>query len=369
MGENRENCVLCGSKIVHKYTTQMPVFMGTIQNIINYKISPYTICECENCGEVMIKELLDLTDVYLSNHNIDVVGDLWTNHYNDFSNFISKDVENKIILEIGDPTAKIASKVENFKKWYIVEPNANMSNDGNIIFIDSFFDNTFNDVKDVDIIIHSHYFEHSYDPNEFLKKCNEILKEDGIMFISVPDMENLLNNEKSIASILHFEHTFYLNKEVITYLLNKNGFSIESEKNYKNHSIFYKIKKTNKLIKDIKLKISSKFDIIWDKTLTNINVINDILGNINHNNVYIFGAHVTTQFYLYNGINEKKINGVLDNSKNKNNKILYGTNKVVYSPEIIRDMNECVVICSHTGPYYNEISNQLKSLNKKIDVI
>jgi hypothetical protein len=46
MSENRENCVLCGSKIVLKYTTQLPVFMGTIQNIINYKISPYTICEC-----------------------------------------------------------------------------------------------------------------------------------------------------------------------------------------------------------------------------------------------------------------------------------------------------------------------------------
>ena len=41
MGENRENCVLCGSKIVHKYTTQMPVFMGTIQNIINYNNENY----------------------------------------------------------------------------------------------------------------------------------------------------------------------------------------------------------------------------------------------------------------------------------------------------------------------------------------
>jgi hypothetical protein len=224
-------------------------------------------------------------------------------------------------------------------------------------------------VKDVDVIVHSHYFEHSHNPNEFLKKCNEILKDDGTMFISIPDMENLLNNEKSIASMLHFEHTFYLNQEVITYLLNKNGFTIVSEKNYKNHSNFYKIKKTNKLIKDIKLNVSSKIDVNWDKTLTSINIINNKLNHIKHDNIYIFGAHVTTQFYLYNGIDEKKINGILDNSKNKNNQILYGTNKVVFCPDIIKNMDECVVICSHTGPYYGEIFNQLKSLNEKIEVI
>jgi len=369
MVENRKKCVLCDSKIVSKYTTYMPVFMGTTQSKINYKISPYTICECDNCGEIMVKELLDLTYVYLNNHNIDIVGNLWNNHYDKFSNFISKDIENKIILEIGDPIAKIASKMEKFKKWYIVEPNASESNINDVIFINSFFDNSFNNVKEVDVIVHSHYFEHSYNPNQFLKKCNEILKENGVMFISVPNMEHLLNTDKSIASILHFEHTFYLNDEIITYLLNKNGFTIELKENYKNHSIFYKIKKNDKSIKNIKLKVSPKFDTIWDKTLININVINNTLKNTNHNNIYIFGAHATTQFYLYNGIDEKKVKGVLDNSKNKKNQILYGTNKVVNTPDIIQDMNECIVICSHTGPYYDEIYDQLISINKKIEVI
>jgi len=369
MENNREHCVLCGSEIVDKYTTKMPVFMGTIENIFNYKTNSYTICECVKCGEIMIKELLNLKDVYLNNHNIDVVGNLWSNHYNQFSNFILNDIEDKIILEIGDPSAKIASISKKFKKWYIVEPNFNKSNTDNIIFINNFFDNSFDTIKDVDVIIHSHYFEHSYDPNQFLKKCNENLKNDGTMFMSVPNMEYLLNNKKQIASILHFEHTFYLNDEIITYLLNKNGFSIELKENYENHSIFYKIKKTDKSIKNIKLKISSKFNNTWNKTLINIQNINNILKNINHTNIYIYGAHVNTQFYLYNGIDINKIKGIIDNSKSKKNKILYGTNKMVNSPDSIENMDECIVICSHTGVYYNEISQQLKSINKKIKII
>ncbi len=189
------------------------------------------------------------------------------------------------------------------------------------------------------------------------------------MFMSIPNMEYLLNSKKSIASILHFEHTFYLNDEIITYLLNKNGFSIELKENYKNHSIFYKIKKSKKSIKDIKLKISDKFNSIWDRTLTKIQSINNILKNTNHTDIYIYGAHVNTQFYLYNGIDNNKIKGIIDNSKNKKNQILYGTDKVVNTPDIIRNMDECIVICSHTGVYYNEISKQLKKLNKKIEIL
>jgi hypothetical protein len=79
--------------------------------------------------------------------------------------------------------------------------------------------------------------------------------------------------------------------------------------------------------------------------------------------------NVNTQFYLYNGIDINKIKGIIDNSKSKKNKILYGTNKMVNSPDSIENMDECIVICSHTGVYYNEISQQLKSINKKIKII
>jgi SAM-dependent methyltransferase len=369
MKKKLKNCVLCGSDTINKYTTEMPVFMGTIKATSNYKINSYTLCECDTCGEMMIAELLDLNDVYLNNHNTDIVGNIWSNHYNEFSNFILNDIKDKIILEIGDPSAKIANISKEFKKWYIVEPNIEKSDTNNIIFINSFFDDSFDTIKDVDIIIHSHYFEHSNNPNQFLKKCNEILKNDGTMFMSVPNMEYLLDTKKSISCILNFEHTFYLNDEIIDYLLNKNGFSIESKQNYENHSIFYKIKKTSKSIKNIKLNISSKFNTIWDETLINIQNTNNILKNINHTNIYIYGAHVNTQFYLYNGIDSDKIKGIIDNSKKKKNQILYGTDKIVNSPDIIENMDECVVICNHVGIYYDEISKQLKGINKNVKII
>ena len=62
-----------------------------------------------------IKELLDLTDVYLNNHNNDIVGGLWDNHYNEFSDFISKDVENKIILDLWGGKHSLDKETLNYK--------------------------------------------------------------------------------------------------------------------------------------------------------------------------------------------------------------------------------------------------------------
>jgi hypothetical protein len=71
-----------------------------------------------------------------------------------------------------------------------------------------------------------------------------------------------------------------------------------------------------------------------------------------------------TQFYLFNGL-KTSINYVLDNSPNKIGYKLYGTDLMVSSPEIIKE-GKHIVICSHTGVYYDEIVNQLTSINNSV---
>jgi hypothetical protein len=98
----------------------MPIFMGVNKDNRKEEILKMSFFGCLNCGEVQIKELVDLSLLYHDNHNIGVIGKIWENHYIEFSEFIKNDIKNKTILEISDPSAKIAKLSNGFDKWYIV---------------------------------------------------------------------------------------------------------------------------------------------------------------------------------------------------------------------------------------------------------
>lgn len=370
MKKNRKKCVLCGDDTKKLFSFNMPVFMGVNLGNTEEHINEMSFNYCNSCGEVQIDELLDLKVIYQNNHNINVVGKIWEQHYTEFSNFISDSIKDKIVLEISDPSAKIAKLSKNFKYWYIIEPNSQKIKIENVEFIDGFFNDNFNAVNNVDVIIHSHLLEHIHDPINFLKKCNNLLKDDGLMIISVPDMEFLLDNGYSPNNILHFEHTYFLNYEVVELMCESNGFEILEFKKYNNHSNFYKIKKkSNILDKKIKLNISQKFKNNFINHIDNIHSINEKLIKYEDYKIYLFGAHVSSQFYLFNGLDITKLNCIIDNDTNKQNHKLYGVDLYVKNPKIVTEDEKCVVICSHIGIYYDEIVKQITELNKNIVIL
>jgi hypothetical protein len=84
--------------------------------------------------------------------------------------------------------------------------------------------------------------------------------------------------------------------------------------------------------------------------------------------VYVFGAHVFSQALLAFGLNKTKIVGILDNSSDKQNKRLYGTNYKVFSPSVIENQDEVMVILK-ASHYQDEIRSQLKLLNSHAIVL
>jgi hypothetical protein len=180
----------------------------------------------------------------------------------------------------------------------------------------------------------------------------------------------LLDNEFAPNNILHFEHTYFINELVIENLANKCGFIVEESKNYTNHSIFYKLKKTTtKTNENLILNIKTTFENSFKKHNDKILFINELIEEYKkeNNKIYLFGAHVTSQYYLNNGLSNI-IDGLLDNSTSKQGYKLYGSDLIVSSPSIIKG-GKCVVICSHAGVYFNEIVEQLISINKNVIII
>ena len=189
------------------------------------------------------------------------------------------------------------------------------------------------------------------------------------MIFGVPNMQHIANENLSLFLGIFFEHTIFLNVINITYLLKKNGFKIIDIIDYKNHSTIYHVKKTSNIecvpiIQNIDYH-EQFINTINDFSLY-VNHCNNIIKNTNKN-VYLFGASYNSQILLTIGLDRNKINGILDNCKDKQNNYLYGYNLLIHDIEIIKNDN-CIVILK-SGYYSEEIKEQLKTININVEIL
>ena len=91
---------------------------------------------------------------------------------------------------------------------------------------------------------------------------------------------------------------------------------------------------------------------------------------INHKGeIFLFGAHIFSQYLIGFGLSTKKINSILDNSPIKIGKRLYGTKLMVKSPKCLSSSINPLVILK-AGVYNEEIKTDiLTNINSKTKFI
>ena len=369
----RNKCVICSGDLNNIYSlNNVPLTLGCV-DIPIYKYDTLSYSSCNICNTIQLDKLIPLTILYEKSHNFISVGNIWNNYFDLFVENIKDIIYNKIVLEIGCPTGKIANLCNNYNKWYAIEPNININSykDKNIICINKFVDeDIINHVEKIDVIIHSHLFEHIYEPNIFLKTCYELLKADGEMFFGVPNMQYIADNSIAPFFGVFFEHTIFLNNENIIYLLKINNFQLINIYYYQNHSIFFHVKKNTNIDNNC---IIPKINSIsyFNKNITTYNEFivkcTKEISLIENKKIYIFGASYNTQILLAMGLTNLKIDALLDNCIEKQNKYLYGYNLLIKSPAILKD-NDSIVILKN-GVYSNEIYEQIMNINSNTYII
>lgn len=320
---------------------------------------------------IQLRELVPLEVLYSQSHGSGCVGKLWDNHHSSFAAFISR-YSPCGVLEIGGAHGILSRKYHNLKdtKWTIIEPNPTPSEDVRATFIKGFFDENFQFEQPYDAVVHSHVFEHIYDPNLFMQHLANFLSEGKMMFFSVPNMQVML--ERKYTNCINFEHTIFLTEPYIEYLLAKYGFRIDKKEYFlDDHSIFYAT------YRDSKIKPITLSGNLYDKNkklyMDYISYHERLVAELNHKinraggSVYLFGAHIFAQYLVAFGLNTEKIVCILDNDPNKQGKRLYGTDKMVASPKILKDARNPSVIL-RAGVYNDEIKKDiLQNINGNVE--
>ena len=75
--------------------------------------------------------------------------------------------------------------------------------------------------------------------------------------------------------------------------------------------------------------------------------------------VYLFGAHVFSQYLFAFGLETERIAAVLDNAETKQGKRLYGTDLSVLSPKILARCPDEPVVILRAGVYNEEIKRDI----------
>lgn len=361
----RTKDILSGeSDTEHLYTlSDVPVFMGCVDHPQSDDLFADSVWEIGvSTGLVQLKKLIPLDILYKQSHGSGDVGRIWDAHHRSFAAFVSR-YNPKSVLEIGGGHGRLAKLYEEHFQipWTIVEPNPTPEANNNAIWIKGFFDANFISESDYDCYVHSHLFEHLYDPCQFMQDLSTQMDDGDKLIFTLPNMQEML--ERNYTNCLNFEHTFFITEPYIEYLMSKYGFDlVQKEYFMDDHSIFYAAVRSSKvgereLQPDLYLKNKELFLNFIKNHIDMIDNYNEKLGQIS-SPVYLFGAHVFAQFLIQMGLDVTKIVCILDNDKNKQGKRLYGSDLAVVSPKVLRGV-EAPQIILKAGVYNDEIKKDI----------
>lgn len=373
MTTKRNECCICGSANLSelKKISHFPAYMGvTRQPIEDDLFFDQNWGNCDDCGLLQLLELLPLDILYSENHFTEAVGETWNSHHDEFANFISESTRSKV-LEIGGAHGELARRLLRLKKdiqYTFVEPSPGKLPEECKVVVGYIEDHLDLVIKN-DSVAHSHVLEHIYTPAKFISEVAHRMKLDSKMFISYPNIEQLLVTGGTNS--LNFEHTYFLTPNQLEVVCRNSGLELTRASTFRMHSFFWELTKKENISNSLDIpNIQSKnllFESLWQSLKDFVNDCNKKLGKT-HIPTYIFGAHIFSQGLINLGLVTESINGILDNAADKQGKRLYGTTLKVSSPDIIRNLSSVRVILRATH-YQEEIKSQLKALNPAVEIL
>lgn len=367
---SRDHDVILGEKDLEPLFSfkNFPVFMGCVNHPQADDIcADMSFHVSRKSGMIQLNPLLPLDVLYPESHGAGFIGASWEAHHQAFAQFIASYAPESV-LEVGGGHGILSVKYAALKQipWTILEPNPTPIPECRATVLKGFFDAEFTLDSDVGAVVHSHLFEHMYQPLEFLQDLKKFIKVGNKLIFSVPNMKVMV--ERKFTNCLNFEHTIYLSEDYIEYLLASNGFRLEQKTYFRDdHSIFYAAVRDDEL-SDVQLSEALYAQnkrlyldyVAYHQTL--INSINEKTSVAQRRDVYLFGAHVQAQYLIGFGLDLSRVKAVLDNDKNKTGKRLYGTDLTVALPSIVAGADRPLVII-RAGTFTQEIIEQITAIN------
>jgi SAM-dependent methyltransferase len=350
---------------------------------------------CPQSGVVQVTPLIPLEVLYAKGHGSGTTGGIWKAHHEAFASFIEAccDLDGKSVLEIGAgrqrTLARLLGERHPSATWTAVDmeepdPSQDAAPPANCRIVRAIFDADFRlpPGEAVEACVHSHFFEHAYDPLGFMRQVSRLLKPGDWHIFSVPMMVDWM--KRGYGNALYFEHTFLVTPRIVEAFACASGFQIERTEAFNvEHSTFYALKK----VRDPDDDASLSFDDLASLSLeaeANEQILRSYLSTFQESarmleqrldalparaaEVYLFAATANVAYLKASGLDLSRFKAILDNDPTKHGRRLRGTSLLIQSPAaMVHDASPTVVVSD--GPYVAEISRGLKMVRSDVAIV
>ena len=337
---------------------------------------------CRNCNNLFNNAFKDYKLYGIKYDNSQNSSDSFMKHMNSVKEFVKANVilEGKQILEIGcgqGDFLKLLSE-DISCECFGFDPSFKQNNNefNNIKFFKEFFDkNALERFEEkFDLIIMRHLIEHIQYPNEMLDFLHESLDDDGKMYIEIPDLDYIVENNSFFDII--YEHCNYYNIDSISNLLRMHNFEIISiqysfmnqylcliaQKSKKHENEDESVYNSQNKLEESLLGFAQNADLIIQR------VSKFVMDKSKLGKVCLWGAGAKGMMCCnIFDLENKYIDSVVDIRENKENTYIAGTGHVVINPqEILSREIKFIIILNRN--YACEITDVIKTIDSSIEV-
>jgi len=350
-----------------------------------------TVYICKNCGLVQSFPKIDQVD----DKPVAVSGDADWGNVRYGKGFVMEKAVNGLkrhvnltevsnCLDIGSNRGSfLISLSKTFPKIELtgIEPDTRVineyKNNSKIRLITERFENAVLEENYFELVYSSHTLEHLKSPKESIKKTYEIMKNDGILYLEVPNIE-IIKEQDMIEEWFIDKHIYHFSVKSLEKLLESENFEIidKSDTDKANVVIIAKKKEGKNSEYEFKddLEFEEKHNMITnyvDILQNNLNQLKHVGNEINelakNKKIVIWGAgRILDRLVTVGELDVSKIHSIVDKFLPKYVDVIHGQ-KISNKNEIDWNEIDTVLICSRI--FFNEIKSEVKELNKNLKIV
>ncbi len=371
--QERGTCAACGASGLEALLeiADVPVHMGCIDQPPETDIFfDQRWATCPRCGCVQLAALAPLDLVYQSQHNA-AVGGVWARHHTALADFVAARAP-RTVVEVGGASGALAREyaaAHDVASWTVVEPNPTFTPQPPIHLVTAYVEEVDDVVGEADAVVHSHLLEHLYRPRAFLRGLREQARPDAVMLLSVPNLPALL--DQAGANALNFEHTYFFDVALLSWMLRDAGFTVEEPRRFEHHSLFVAARPNAEPGSAGPPPDARGGARAFTRFVSEARADAAALATraaAFDGPVHLFGAHVFSQFLIGCGFPAQSATAVLDNDPHKQGLRLYGTPLTVAAPAVLADAGPRVAVIVRATHYTAEITEQLRTLAPQVEI-
>ena len=343
---------------------------------------PLQLMLCEVCYHTQLSIVVNPDMMFKNYLYVSGTSNSLKDYFNFFANFTYyryKNYFNKPANNILDIACNDGTQLDYFKnlniKTYGIDPAENLYKESSTkhnIVCDYFPSEKLN--GKYDLIIAQNVFAHTHNIHEFIKECESLLSDEGILYIQTSQANMIINNE---FDTIYHEHLSFFNSKSMMYVLKNSALNLNNVFKFDIHGTSYvfeisKSKYDSNIESVLKIETNNGLynkDTYRQYSLNCLNIskqFKEKIIQLREDNYIIIGYGAAAKGMTFLNFANTSMDFIIDDNKLKQNLFTPGTNTKIVDVSFLNNYKDGdkIAFVPLAWNFFEEIVYRIKNIRK-----